>query len=103
MYMPHPHNRKEWSTCRAKYNYYCKEKYKAKKNRKYEADSADPPGVTKTPAIDPGKSTGPPAWEFNNVRNTTTRPDNGAKYKWCKLHSRKKKNGYRMACMLVVS
>ena len=39
--MPHPYNHKEWSTCRAKYNYDCKEKYRAKKNRKYEADADD--------------------------------------------------------------
>ena len=44
--------------------------------------------ATKTPATEPGNSTGLPAWKFNNVGNTTMLPDTKAKYKWCKLHGR---------------
>ena len=35
--------------------------------------------ATKTPATDPGNSTGPPAWEFKNFGKTTTCCDTGAK------------------------
>ena len=43
MYMPHPHNHKEWAAHRDKYNSDRKEKQRSKKNHKYEADDDDPP------------------------------------------------------------
>ena len=45
--------------------------------------------VTKTPATETGNATGPPAWRFKNFGKTTTCPDTGAKYEWCKIHGRK--------------
>ena len=46
--------------------------------------------ATNTPDTEPGNYTVPPAWKFKNVRKTTTCPDTGAKYDWCKIHVRKK-------------
>ena len=43
MYMPHPHNYKEWAARRSKYNVDGKDNQKAKKKRNAEADAADPP------------------------------------------------------------
>ena len=43
MSMPHPHNHEEWSSRRAKYNDDWKEKQKANKKPKDEADASDPP------------------------------------------------------------
>ena len=43
MYIPHPHNHKEWASHRAKYNDDWKEKHQDKKKRKSEADAAYPP------------------------------------------------------------
>ena len=43
MYMPHPHYHGDWAVHRAKYNAHWKEKHKAKKKRKAEANAADPP------------------------------------------------------------
>ena len=49
--------------------------------------------ATKTPATETGNSTGPPAWKFKNVRKTTTCPDTGSNYEWCKINDRKHEKG----------
>ena len=43
MYMPHPHNHKEWAARRAKWNADWKEKQQAKKKLKVEYNTADNP------------------------------------------------------------